>query len=43
MSTLQKEFFRQNSEAFNPTAPFLEIKDDEVERIMEQAKQRSER
>ncbi|MBL19604.1 MAG: penicillin-binding protein [Flavobacteriaceae bacterium] len=43
MSTLQKEFFRQNSEEFNPTAPFLEIKDDEVERIMEQAKQRSER
>ena len=43
MSTLQKEFFRQNSEAFNPTTPFLEIKDDEVERIMEQAKQRSER
>ena len=43
MSTLQKEFFRQNSEAFNPTAPFLEIKDDEIERIMEQAKQRSER
>ena len=43
MSTLQKEFFRQNREAFNPTAPFLEIKDDEIERIMEQAKQRSER
>ena len=43
MSTLQKEFFKQNSEAFNPTAPFLEIKDDEIERIMEQAKQRSER
>ena len=43
MSTLQKEFFRQNNEAFNPTAPFLEIKDDEIERIMEQAKQRSER
>ena len=43
MSTLQKEFFRQNSEAFNPTAPFLEIKDDEIERIMEQAMQRSER
>ena len=43
MSTLQKEFFRQNSEAFNPTAPFLEIKDDEIERIMEQSKQRSER
>ena len=43
MSTLQKEFFRQNSEAFNPKAPFLEIKDDEIERIMEQAKQRSER
>ena len=43
MSTLQKEFFRQNSEAFNPTAPFLEIKGDEIERIMEQAKRRSER
>ena len=43
MSTLQKEFFRQNSEEFNPTAPFLEIKDDEIERIMEQAKRRSER
>lgn len=43
MSTLQKEFFRQNSKEFNPTAPFLEIKDDEIERIMEQAKRRSER
>ena len=43
MFTLQKEFFRQNSKEFNPTAPFLEIKDDEIERIMEQAKRRSER
>jgi penicillin-binding protein 1A len=43
MSTLQKEFFRQNSEEFNPTAPFLEIKEDEIERIMEHAKRRSER
>ena len=43
MSTLQKEFFRQNTKRFNPTAPFLEIKDDEIERIMEQAKRRSER
>jgi penicillin-binding protein 1A len=43
MSTLQKEFFRQNSVEFNPTAPFLEIKEDEIERIMEQAKRRSER
>jgi penicillin-binding protein 1A len=43
MSTLQKEFFRQNSGEFNPTAPFLEIKEDEIERIMEQAKRRSER
>lgn len=43
MSALQKEFFRQNSGEFNPTAPFLEIKEDEIERIMEQAKRRSER
>ena len=43
MSTLQKEFFRQNSGEFNPTAPFLEIKEDEIERIMDQAKRRSER
>jgi penicillin-binding protein 1A len=43
MSTLQKEFFRQNSGEFNPTAPFLEIKDDEIELIMGQAKRRSER
>ncbi len=31
------------SNALNLLAPFLEIKDDEIERIMEQAKQRSER
>jgi penicillin-binding protein 1A len=43
MSALQKEFFRQNSGEFNPTAPFLEIKEDEIERIIEQAKRRSER
>ena len=43
MSTLQKEFFRQNAEEFNPTAPFLEVKEDEIESIMEQAKRRSER
>jgi penicillin-binding protein 1A len=43
MSTLQKEFFRQNTEEFNPTAPFLEVKEDEIESIMEQAKRRSER
>lgn len=43
MSNLQKEFFRQNTPKFNPKAPFLDVTTTELERIMEQAKRRSER
>jgi penicillin-binding protein 1A len=43
ISNLQVEFFRQNTIEFNPTAPFLDIEEEEIERIMDQAKRRTER
>ena len=43
MPNLQKEFFLQNTSELNPTAPFLEIEEDEEDLIFERAMKRSER
>ena len=43
MSNLQDAFFEQNTPKWNPTAPFLDLTDKEVERLMGQAMMRSER
>ena len=43
MSNLQDAFFEQNTPKWNPTAPFLDLSEKEVERLMGQAMMRSER
>ena len=43
MSNLQDAFFEQNTPKWNPTAPFLDLTEKEVERLMNQAMMRSER
>ena len=43
MPNLQKEFFLQNTPELNPTAPFLEIEEEEEDLIFERAMRRSER
>ena len=43
MSNLQDAFFEQNTPKWNPTAPFLDLTENEVERLMGQAMMRSER
>jgi len=43
MSNLQDAFFEQNTPKWNPTAPFLDLTEKEVERLMDQAMRRSER
>jgi len=43
MKRLQAEFFNQNTPERNKTAPFLDLKDDEIERIFERAMKISER
>ena len=43
MSNLQDTFFEQNTPKWNPTAPFLDLTEKEVERLMDQAMRRSER
>jgi penicillin-binding protein 1A len=43
MSNLQSAFFEQNTPKWNPTAPFLDLTEKEVERLMNQAMRRSER
>lgn len=43
MSNLQGAFFEQNIPKWNPTAPFLDLTEKEVERLMNQAMMRSER
>ena len=43
MSNLQGAFFEQNTPKWNPTAPFLDLTEKEVERLMDQAMRRSER
>jgi penicillin-binding protein 1A len=43
MTNLQNEFFNQNTNELNPTAPFLEIDEEEEEMIFKRAMKRSER
>tara|TARA_B100000953_G_scaffold179708_1_gene148070 strand:+ start:8531 stop:10858 length:2328 start_codon:yes stop_codon:yes gene_type:complete len=43
MANLQREFFIQNTLDLNPTAPFLEIEEEEEEMIFKRAMRRSER
>ena len=43
MSNLQDAFFEQNTPRWNPTAPFLDLSEKEIERLMDQAIRRSER
>ncbi len=43
MKNLQREFFNQNRIEQNPTAPFLDITDAEIEKIIDLAMRRSER
>ena len=43
MSNLQDAFFEQNTAKWNPTAPFLDLTEKEIERLMDQAMMRSER
>lgn len=43
MKNLQKEFFYQNRKKVNPTAPFLELRDGEIDTLMVRTAYRSER
>ena len=43
MSNLQGAFYEQNTPKWNPTAPFLDLTEKEVDRLMSQAMMRSER
>ena len=43
MANLQEEFFKQNTKELNPTAPFLEIEEEQEEMIFKRAMKRSER
>jgi len=43
MTNLQEEFFKQNTKELNPTAPFLEIEEEQEEMIFKRAMKRSER
>ena len=43
MKNLQKEFFKQNTKRINPTAPFLELREGEIDTLMERTAYRTER
>ena len=43
MKNLQKEFFLQNTEEENPTAPFLDLRDGEIDTLLQRTAFRSER
>ena len=43
MKNLQREFFIQNSEEENPTAPFLDLREGEIDTLLERSMLRSER
>ena len=43
MVNLQKEFFSQNTKELNPTAPFLDLREGEIDTLLERAAYRSER
>ena len=43
MKNLQDEFFNQNTKTRNPTAPFLDLRDGEIDTLLERAAYRTER
>ena len=43
MKKLQEEFFKQNTATLNPTAPFLELREGEIDTLLERSARRSER
>ena len=43
MKNLQKEFFNQNTKEINPTAPFLNLREGEIDTLLERTARRSER
>ncbi|MDA9016049.1 transglycosylase domain-containing protein [Flavobacteriaceae bacterium] len=43
MKNLQKEFFRQNTKRANPTAPFLDLREGEIDTLMVRTAYRTER
>ena len=43
MKNLQKEFFKQNTKKINPTAPFLELREGEIDTLIERTAYRTER
>ncbi len=43
MKNLQKEFFNQNTEEINPTAPFLNLREGEIDTLLERTARRTER
>ena len=43
MSNLQKEFFFQNTPKLNPTAPFLDLREGEIDTLLQNTARRSER
>ena len=43
MKNLQKEFFIQNTKIANPTAPFLDLREGEIDTLMERTAYRTER
>ncbi len=43
MKKLQAEFFKQNTKNLNPTAPFLELREGEIDTLLERSARRSER
>jgi len=43
MRNLQEEFFAQNTEELNPTAPFLELREGEIDTLLERTAYRTER
>ena len=40
MTNLQKEFFNQNTEKINPTAPFLNLREGEIDTLLERTARR---
>ena len=43
MKKLQAEFFKQNTPELNPTAPFLELREGQIDTLLERSARRSER
>ena len=43
MKNLQEEFFAQNTEVLNPTAPFLDLREGEIDTLLERTAYRTER